>query len=277
MKKFLFFCCTFLLMYSWCFAGKTEAFFAAVRNGNSSQVERMLEKDKTLVFLKDRNGMTPFLLAVQTRNLKMTDLLSEYFARLNDSDDINQRLAMHYDIKQKIAGAACQLIENGETVMVESGSCCALLALEIAKTKKDVTIITNSAFIGEYIRKSGDCKIVLLGGQYQREAQVMVGPMTRKCAELFFVDKLFIGIDGFMAESGFTGNDFMRCEVVRDMAKQANTVIVVSDSSKFSQKGTVRLLTMSEVSYVFTDDEILPEHEQILIESGIQVVKVKKD
>ena len=199
------------------------------------------------------------------------------FARLNDSDDINQRLAMHYDIKQKIAGAACQLIENGETVMVESGSCCALLALEIAKTKKDVTIITNSAFIGEYIRKSGDCKIVLLGGQYQREAQVMVGPMTRKCAELFFVDKLFIGIDGFMAESGFTGNDFMRCEVVRDMAKQANTVIVVSDSSKFSQKGTVRLLTMSEVSYVFTDDEILPEHEQILIESGIQVVKVKKD
>ena len=85
MKKFLFFCCTFLLMYSWCFAGKTEAFFAAVRNGNSSQVERMLEKDKTLVFLKDRNGMTPFLLAVQTRNLKMTDLLSEYFARLNDS------------------------------------------------------------------------------------------------------------------------------------------------------------------------------------------------
>ena len=105
----------------------------------------------------------------------------------------------------------------------------------------------------------------------------MVGPMTRKCAELFFVDKLFIGIDGFMAESGFTGNDFMRCEVVRDMAKQANTVIVVSDSSKFSQKGTVRLLTMSEVSYVFTDDEILPEHEQILIESGIQVVKVKKD
>ncbi|MBM6841965.1 DeoR/GlpR transcriptional regulator [[Clostridium] spiroforme] len=199
------------------------------------------------------------------------------FARLNDSDDINQRLAMHYDIKHKIAGAACQLIENGETVMVESGSCCALLALEIAKTKKDVTIITNSAFIGEYIRKSGDCKIVLLGGQYQREAQVMVGPMTRKCAELFFVDKLFIGIDGFMAESGFTGNDFMRCEVVRDMAKQANTVIVVSDSSKFSQKGTVRLLTMSEVSYVFTDDEILPEHEQILIESGIQVVKVKKD
>lgn len=252
-----------------------------VMNERQNKILALLAKEKKMevATLSQLLGVSQVTIRKDLDQLENRGLVvrNHGFARLNDSDDINQRLAMHYDIKQKIAGAACQLIENGETVMVESGSCCALLALEIAKTKKDVTIITNSAFIGEYIRKSGDCKIVLLGGQYQREAQVMVGPMTRKCAELFFVDKLFIGIDGFMAESGFTGNDFMRCEVVRDMAKQANTVIVVSDSSKFSQKGTVRLLTMSEVSYVFTDDEILPEHEQILIESGIQVVKVKKD
>lgn len=251
-----------------------------VMNERQNKILTLLAKEKKMevAALSQLLGVSQVTIRKDLDQLENRGLVvrNHGFARLNDSDDINQRLAMHYDIKQKIAGAACQLIENGETVMVESGSCCALLALEIAKTKKDVTIITNSAFIGEYIRKSGDCKIVLLGGQYQREAQVMVGPMTRKCAELFFVDKLFIGIDGFMAESGFTGNDFMRCEVVRDMAKQANTVIVVSDSSKFSQKGTVRLLTMSEVSYVFTDDEILPEHEQILIESGIQVVKVKK-
>ena len=252
-----------------------------VMNERQNKILTLLAKEKKMevAALSQLLGVSQVTIRKDLDQLENRGLVvrNHGFARLNDSDDINQRLAMHYDIKQKIAGAACQLIENGETVMVESGSCCALLALEIAKTKKDVTIITNSAFIGEYIRKSGDCKIVLLGGQYQREAQVMVGPMTRKCAELFFVDKLFIGIDGFMAESGFTGNDFMRCEVVRDMAKQANTVIVVSDSSKFSQKGTVRLLTMSEVSYVFTDDEILTEHEQILIESGIQVVKVKKD
>ena len=252
-----------------------------VMNERQNKILTLLAKEKKMevAALSQLLGVSQVTIRKDLDQLENRGLVvrNHGFARLNDSDDINQRLAMHYDIKQKIAGAACQLIENGETVMVESGSCCALLALEIAKTKKDVTIITNSAFIGEYIRKSGDCKIVLLGGQYQREAQVMVGPMTRKCAELFFVDKLFIGIDGFMAESGFTGNDFMRCEVVRDMAKQANTVIVVSDSSKFSQKGTVKLLTMSEVSYVFTDDEILPEHEQILIESGIQVVKVKKD
>lgn len=195
------------------------------------------------------------------------------FARLNDSDDINQRLAYHYDIKQKIAKMAVEDIENGETVMIESGSCCALLALEIAQTKKDVTIITNSAFIADYIRKTGNVKIILLGGEYQNEAQVMVGPLTRKCAEVFFVDKLFIGIDGFLADSGFTGNDFMRCEVVRDMAKQANRVIVVSESSKFDQKGTVKLLSLSEVDTLYTDEHLPADIEQLLTEYHINVFK----
>ena len=113
------------------------------------------------------------------------------FATLNSSDDINNRLAYHYDIKQRIAKLAVESIEDGETVMIESGSCCALVALEIAQTKKDVTIITNSAFIADYIRKVAKIRIILLGGEYQNESQVMVGPITKKCVESFFVDKLF--------------------------------------------------------------------------------------
>ena len=170
------------------------------------------------------------------------------YAKLNESDDINNRLAYHYDIKQKIAEKAVESIEDGETVMIESGSCCALVALEIAKTKKDVTLITNSAFIADYIRKTGNVRIILLGGEYQEESQVMVGPITRKCAEGFFVDKLFVGTDGFTKETGFTGNDYMRSEAVKDMAKQASNVIVVTDSVKFQQKGVVSLLDTKKVS-----------------------------
>lgn len=48
------------------------------------------------------------------------------FATLNSSDDINNRLAFHYDIKQKIAKLASLEVADGETVMIESGSCCAL-------------------------------------------------------------------------------------------------------------------------------------------------------
>lgn len=251
-----------------------------VMNERQNRILSFLAKEKKMEVAKLSQllGVSQVTIRKDLDHLEANGLVVRIhgFARLNDSDDINQRLALHYDVKQKIAQAASKLVDNGETIMIESGSCCALLALEIAKTKKDVTIITNSAFISEYIRKTGNCKIVLLGGEYQPEAQVMVGPLTRKCAEVFFVDKLFIGIDGFMMDSGFTGNDFMRCEVVRDMAKQANSIIVVSDSSKFSQKGTVKLLTMSQVSAVYTDEDILYEQEQALKDHDVEVIKVKR-
>lgn len=159
--------------------------------------------------------------------------------------------------------------------MIESGSCCALVALEIAKTKKNVTVITNSAFIADYIRKQGTLQIILLGGEYQQSSQVMVGPMTRRCMEPFYVDKLFIGTDGFTADSGFTGNDYMRSETVRDMAQQANHVIVVTESTKFSQKGLVHLIDTDHIHMVVSDDRIPEECEQYLTEQGVEVKKVK--
>ena len=196
------------------------------------------------------------------------------YAKLNESDDINNRLAYGYDIKQKIASYGATMVNDGETIMIESGSCCALLALEIAKTKKDVTIITNSAFIADYIRKNGHVDIILLGGQYQQESQVMVGPITKRCMEPFFVDKLFIGIDGFNEKTGFTGNDFMRGETVKDMTKQANKVIVVSDSGIFGRLGLVNLVPTSQVSCVITDDKINESSKLYLEEQGIEVIAI---
>ncbi|MFV3010512.1 DeoR/GlpR family DNA-binding transcription regulator [Clostridium botulinum] len=197
------------------------------------------------------------------------------FATLNSSDDINNRLAYHYEIKRRIAKLATESVMDGETIMIESGSCCALLALEIAQTKKDITIITNSAFIADYIRKLSNTRIILLGGEYQNESQVMVGPITRKCVESFFVDKLFIGTDGFSEVSGFTGKDYMRSETVRDMAKQANHVIIVTESTKFSQKGVVNLIATDEISSVVTDVNIPKECEEYLFSKNIEVKKVE--
>ncbi|WP_206172793.1 DeoR/GlpR family DNA-binding transcription regulator [Acidilutibacter cellobiosedens] len=178
------------------------------------------------------------------------------YATLNESDDINNRLSINYDIKKKIARSALDIISNGETVMIESGSTCAMFAEELAKNKKNITIITNSAFIASYIRKYPDCRTILLGGEYQKGSQVNVGPITKKCALEFFVDKLFIGIDGISMNADFTSSDLMRAETVKAMTTSANHVIVLTDSSKFMQRGLVNLLSFDEVDYLFTDTDI---------------------
>ena len=50
------------------------------------------------------------------------------FALLCSTDDINGRIAYHYEEKRKIAQKAAGLVSNGDTIMIENGSCCALLA-----------------------------------------------------------------------------------------------------------------------------------------------------
>ncbi len=246
-------------------------------NKRHTQILDLLTKNKKMEVTK----LSEILRVSQVTIRKDLDILvnsgivirEHGYATLNESDDINNRLAYHYDIKQNIVKKVVDDIQNGETIMIESGSCCALLALEIASTKKDITIITNSAFIADYVRREGHAKIILLGGEYQRESQVMVGPMVRKCAQSFFVDKLFIGIDGFMKDTGFTGNDYMRSEAVRDMANQASHVIVVSDSVKFNQKGIVNLIDTNQVSCIYTDKNIPDDIEEYLVEQNIKVIK----
>lgn len=136
------------------------------------------------------------------------------FALINNTDDINFRLAKNYDLKRKIAIKAAENILDGDTVMIESGSTCALLAEELAFNRKNVTIITNSVFIANYIRKSDSVKVILLGGEYQNNSQVNVGPLIKKVVDEFYVDKLFIGIDGFDPIRGFRSNDLARSEAI---------------------------------------------------------------
>ena len=195
------------------------------------------------------------------------------YATLNNSDDMNNRLAYHYEMKQCIAKKVCEDIHDGETIMIESGSCCALVALEIAQSKKNITIITNSAFIADYIRNE-EVKVILLGGEYQASSQVLVGPITINNAKNFFVDKYFIGADGFSEKSGFTGKDYLRAETVREMAKQATQVIVVTESEKFGHIGTVNLLDTKNVAKVYTDTHIPQEDEIYLNEMNVEVIKV---
>lgn len=197
------------------------------------------------------------------------------FAIINASDDINNRLAYHYEIKQELARHAARQVHDGETIMIESGSCCALLAAELVSVKQNLTLITNSAFIAGYIRKYPFAKIILLGGEYQNESQVMVGPLVTLCAQNFTVDKFFIGADGFQEQTGFTGKDFARSDTVRSMAKQAAHICVITESLKFSQNGVVPLVPVSAVSTVITDNKIPDDKKAYLIQNGVDVQAVR--
>ena len=192
------------------------------------------------------------------------------YAVLTESEDVGNRMSIHYDIKRRIAMEAVSAVNDGETVMIESGSTCALFAEALLTQRKDITIITNSVFIATFVRNKPNARVILLGGDFQVDSQVMVGPLVRKCAEEFFVSKFFVGTDGF-SDAGIMSTNLMRAEAVRSMASSAKQVIVLTESEKFSQLGVVALLPYKDITAVYTDDQIPADMKDKLQKKDIQI------
>ena len=194
------------------------------------------------------------------------------YAMLRSTDNVEGRLAYHYEEKLEIAHRAIELVHDGDTVLIESGSCCALLAHEIVTTRHDVTIITNSAFIAGFVRNEPAAKVILLGGIYQNESQVMVGPMVASSVSGFFVDLFFAGTDSFSARTGFTNSDQMRAQAVADMAEHADRVIILTESEKFGRRGTVPLKLDGRSVTVITDSAVPEDARGELAARDIELI-----
>ncbi|MBR2811159.1 MAG: DeoR/GlpR transcriptional regulator [Solobacterium sp.] len=196
------------------------------------------------------------------------------YAELNDSDDISARLAVHYDEKRRIAARAAELVQDGDTIMIESGSCCILLADVIAASGRSVTIITNSAFLAEYIRQYRNVQVVLCGGMYQHDSRCLVGPLVKAVSAGYHVTYFFIGTDGWSEKTGFTNKDQMRAQAVRDMAEACEKMVILTESQKFSVVGTVPLNIPGQPYAVITDAAISAEAEGLLKRKNIEVITV---
>ena len=188
------------------------------------------------------------------------------YAVLKDPGDINYRMAFHYDNKQKIAQSAASLVKDGETLIIESGSTCALFAEELAKTKQNITIITNSVYLADYVADYSNIQIILLGGTLQPKGRSLVGPLTKQAIKAFHVDKIFT------MEFGFTGEDLTRTDTVREMTNSADHTYILADSAKFRQSGAVAYLRFQDVYQLITDAGISEEEKSFLSEKGIQIL-----
>lgn len=189
------------------------------------------------------------------------------------SNSIEKRMFFRYEEKLKIAKEAAKFIDNGESILIEAGSTNAVLAKELANNI-NIHIITNSVFIAHMLNQYENVKLTVIGGEFQSESEAMVGPLAKLCLSKIYVNKAFIGMDGFSEKLGFTCGDFLRAEVGREMCQKAEKVIILAESSKFDNTGVTSMTELSNVSMVITDKDIPEEKLNILKKHNIQTIIV---
>lgn len=186
-----------------------------------------------------------------------------------ESDDVDVRMMTHFSMKQKLANHAASLVKDGETVFIESGSSNALLAHYLAQ-RPSIILVTISVYIAQQL-KDAACEVILLGGIYQKKSHSMVGPLTQLCLRHVHFSKAFIGIDGYQADTGFTGRDMLRADVINGVLSKGAENIILADASKFGQVHQNSLSPISAISRVITDNRLPASYQQQLAAQGIQV------
>lgn len=186
-----------------------------------------------------------------------------------DSDDVGSRMRTRYVVKQSLAEFAASQIGEGESLFIEGGSTNALLARALA-ARSDLTIITVSQYIAHLLRDS-QCEVIILGGQLQKSSESVVGPLTRYCIQQLHFHKAFIGVDGWHAETGFTGRNMLRCDVVNAVMGKVTHTVALTDSSKFGIVHPYPLSIEHQFNQVITDDKLPADAKKQLLKDNIQL------
>ena len=192
-------------------------------------------------------------------------------AILKDGDDLDNRLGINYEKKLQIARKLAGYVDEGETILIESGSANALLAREILAIKQ-VTIITTNVYIARQFRRNAQADIILLGGIYQHTSEALVGKMTRSCIDQINIRKAFIGIDGYTREKGFMLRDLLRAEVSGHIIQRAEDVFIVSDSTKFGRIELTTICQLPDVQHVATNSDLPAPFRDEILEAGVELI-----
>ena len=111
--------------------------------------------------------------------------------------------------KQKIAQTVASLIEDGESIMLDSSSTSLMIAQELKKKKK-LTVITNSVEVLIELSGCEGIQVISTGGTLRDSSLSLVGKMAQDVLKKYYVDKTILSCKGIDIVKGVTDSHDQR-------------------------------------------------------------------
>jgi DeoR family fructose operon transcriptional repressor len=172
--------------------------------------------------------------------------------------------------KERIGQAAAEMVQDGDSVLLDSGS----TTTQVAKHLRDkrITVVTNALNIASELLDCPNIEVLVAGGILRKNALCLVGPQADAFFKGVWADKLFLGVEGVDVKGGFTVPDIIGANTKRVMASSAKQTIVVADHGKLGRNTLGTIISLSEADLLITDSgaaeevvEQLSQHIEVLI------------
>jgi len=174
--------------------------------------------------------------------------------------------------KKQIALNLIKYIEDGDTLVMDS-STSALQVAKLLKTKKKITVITNSEQIINELKVFEDTiKVISTGGTLRNKSLSLVGPIAEQTLRSLNANKAIISCKGFDIEKGFTESNELEAQVKKLMIEIADKVYMIADHTKMNKTALVNIATLDDVDFIFTDKILPPSQENAIREKNVEIV-----
>lgn len=173
------------------------------------------------------------------------------------------------DEKQRIGRKAAELIESGETVLLDGGTS----TLEVARHLggKNLQVVTNSLPTVNLLVGASNIELVYLGGYVYPKTGVALGSLTVEALKGIHARRLVMSVGG-ITEAGLFNSNSLLVETERQMMRAADEVIVVADSGKLGHSELAHLCRLEDVDRMVVDTGITDEWKEIVRERGIELI-----
>jgi len=168
---------------------------------------------------------------------------------------IRLREETNRDEKEKIGRATVDLINDGDSIVMDGGSTTYFVALNLHR-KRGLTIITTSCHVLPILLEISDAKVYLTGGLVHRDYEDLMGDISIDALKRFKANFAIMGIDGISYQHGLTSTDPTTAQIKRQMMAVSTKTIFVADSTKFGKVGFLHVADFDDVYAVVTDDNL---------------------
>ncbi len=183
---------------------------------------------------------------------------------------LNIHQTQHLDEKMRIAAAAAQLCQPGESVVINCGSTAFLLGREICG--KPVQVITNYLPLANYLIDQEHDSVVIMGGQYNKTQSITLAPQDGDAT-------LYAGHWMFTSGIGLTADGLYKTDMLTAMAEQkmlnyVGKLVVLVDSSKVGQRAGMLFSRTEQIAIVITGRAADSAIVEQLRQQGVEVLLV---
>ena len=185
----------------------------------------------------------------------------------------HDQVEQHAEEKRRIAMAAAELVEDGDTVAVTAGTTTTQVTRSLPLQKK-ITIVTNTVNVAMELSNRPDISIFVTGGFMHGGWFSLVGMPAVQAMRGIFVDKVFIGANGVHADHGLTAFHPDEAGFNSVMVAQARKKIVVADRSKLGVIATHVFCAPEAIDMLITDEGATDQHVAPFVKKGIDVKRV---